>query len=83
MGPTSMDHQAADRISAAARQDPDSPAAQSGFDDRAQDAAGRNEEYAYEDDEYAGASRLTRSSWGAGRPAGGQPPGHGSRYPAG
>lgn len=39
-----MDHQAADRISAAARQDPDSPAARSGFDDRAQAAAGRNDE---------------------------------------
>jgi hypothetical protein len=39
-----MDHQAADRISAAVRQDPDSPTAQSGFDDRAQAAASRNDE---------------------------------------
>jgi hypothetical protein len=39
-----MDHSAADRISAAACQDPDSPTAQSGFDDRAQAAADRNDD---------------------------------------
>jgi hypothetical protein len=38
-----MDHQAADRISAAANRDPDSPTATSGFDDRAQHAADRND----------------------------------------
>ncbi len=41
---TPMDHEAADRISSAAERDPDSPTAQSGFDERAQDAADRNEE---------------------------------------
>jgi hypothetical protein len=44
---TDMDHEAADRISAAADRDPDSATAQSGFDDRAQDAADRN----YPDDD--------------------------------
>ncbi len=39
-----MDHHAADRISAAARQDPDSLTAQTGFDDRAQAATSRNDE---------------------------------------
>jgi hypothetical protein len=43
-----MDHQAADRISAAARQDPDSETARSGFDERAQAAADRNDD---DDDE--------------------------------
>jgi hypothetical protein len=43
-----MDHSAADRISAAAQRDPDSPTAQSGFDDRAEAAAARNDE---DDDE--------------------------------
>ncbi|MFB4317289.1 hypothetical protein [Actinomadura sp. 21ATH] len=38
-----MDHEAADRISAAAERDPDSATAQSGFDERAQEAADRNE----------------------------------------
>jgi hypothetical protein len=38
-----MDHESADRISAAARRDPDSPTATSGFDDRAQQAAGRDD----------------------------------------
>jgi hypothetical protein len=38
-----MDHQAADRISAAANRDPDSPTAISGFDDRTQHAADRND----------------------------------------
>ncbi|MGH3752937.1 MAG: hypothetical protein ACRDRP_09610 [Pseudonocardiaceae bacterium] len=47
---TPMDHEAADRISAAAEADPESPTAQSGFDDRAQDAADRNEPW--DDDEY-------------------------------
>ena len=41
---TPMDHQSADRISAAAERDPESPTAESRFDDRAQDAADRNEE---------------------------------------
>ncbi len=39
---TPMDREAADRISGAAERDPDSPTAQSGFDERAQDAAERN-----------------------------------------
>lgn len=38
-----MDQEAADRINAAAAADPDSPTAQTGFDDRARDAADRNE----------------------------------------
>jgi hypothetical protein len=38
-----MDHEAADRISAAAAAEPDSATARSGFDDRAQDAADRND----------------------------------------
>jgi hypothetical protein len=38
-----MDHDAAGRISAAAERDPDSPTAQSGFDERAQAAADRND----------------------------------------
>jgi hypothetical protein len=46
---TPMDHEAADRISEAAERDPDSPTAQSGFDERAQDAAERNDDR--EDDE--------------------------------
>lgn len=41
--PTPMDREAADRISDAAAHDPDSPAARSGFDERAQRAADRNE----------------------------------------
>jgi hypothetical protein len=43
MGHTPTDHNAADRISAVPGRDPDSPTAQSGFDDRAQAAAGRND----------------------------------------
>ncbi|UJW32432.1 hypothetical protein L3Q67_01180 [Saccharothrix sp. AJ9571] len=39
---TPMDHEAADRISAAADRKPDSPTATSGFDDRAQHADDRN-----------------------------------------
>ncbi|MFF0492911.1 hypothetical protein ACFYTQ_28115 [Nocardia sp. NPDC004068] len=42
-GGTPMDWEAADRIGAAADRDPDSPTATSGFDDRAADAAERNE----------------------------------------
>lgn len=38
-----MDHQAAERISAAAGRDPASATATSGFDDRAQAAADRND----------------------------------------
>lgn len=50
-----MDHESADRISAAADRDPDSPTATSGFDDRAQEAADRNDaqdpyDYDYDDD---------------------------------
>ena len=45
-----MDHESADRISAAADHDPDSPTATSGFDDRAQDAADRND--AQDPDDY-------------------------------
>ncbi|MCM3920267.1 hypothetical protein ND748_01000 [Frankia sp. AiPs1] len=46
---TPMDRESADRISSsAAERDPDSPTAQSGFDERAQDAADRNDQ---EDDE--------------------------------
>lgn len=40
---TPMDHESADRISTAANRDPDSPTAASGFDDRAQIAANRND----------------------------------------
>jgi hypothetical protein len=46
-----MDHQAGDRISSAARQDPDSATARSGFGDRAQAAADRNDDYDDYDDE--------------------------------
>jgi hypothetical protein len=51
---TPMDHQAADRISAAAGRDPESPTAVSGFDDRAQEAADRNDQDPYDnlDDDY-------------------------------
>jgi hypothetical protein len=38
-----MDREAADRIAAAADRDPDSPTAQSGFDQHAEAAAQRNE----------------------------------------
>lgn len=41
--PTRMDHESADRISDAADRDPNSPTARSGFDERAQKAADRNE----------------------------------------
>jgi hypothetical protein len=52
--PTPMDHEAADRISAAADRDPDSPTATSGFDDRAQEAADRNDPPdPYDYDDYA------------------------------
>jgi hypothetical protein len=40
---TPMDHEAADRISEAAGRDSASATAQSGFDERAQDAADRND----------------------------------------
>ncbi|MTE17033.1 hypothetical protein [Nocardia aurantiaca] len=39
-----MDHEAADRIAAAAERDPESDTAQSGFDDRAAAAADRNDD---------------------------------------
>ena len=48
-----MDHESADRISAAAERDPDSSTAISGFDERAQEAADRNDAqdpYDYEDE---------------------------------
>jgi hypothetical protein len=48
---TPMDREAADRISEAAARDPDSPTAQSGFDDRAQDAAQRNDPEDPDDDD--------------------------------
>ncbi|WP_143267179.1 hypothetical protein [Amycolatopsis thailandensis] len=41
---TPMDHESAARISAAADRDPSSPTATSGFDERAQAAADRNED---------------------------------------
>jgi hypothetical protein len=40
---TPMDREAADRIATAAERDPDSPTTQSGFDQRAEAAAQRNE----------------------------------------
>jgi hypothetical protein len=43
-----MDHDAADRISSAAGRDPESATASSGFDERAEAAADRNEP----DDDY-------------------------------
>ena len=50
---TPMDHEYADRISAAADRDPDSPTATSGCDDRAQEAADRNDaEDPYDYDDY-------------------------------
>lgn len=39
---TPMDHDASDRISAAAGRDPENPAAITGFDERAEAAAERN-----------------------------------------
>jgi len=45
---TPMDREAADRISDAAQRDPCCDTAQSGFDERAQEAADRNEQ---DDDE--------------------------------
>ena len=52
-GSTPMSRGDADRIAAAAAADPGSPTALSGFDDRAQDAADRNEgdDYDSDDDE--------------------------------
>ena len=49
-GPTPMDHESADRISNAAAADPGSDTARSGFDDRAQDAADRNDPDDYDND---------------------------------
>jgi hypothetical protein len=50
---TPMDHESADRISATAERDPNSSTATSGFDDRAQEAAGRNDvEDPYDYDDY-------------------------------
>ncbi|HET9079840.1 MAG TPA: hypothetical protein VFO01_04915 [Trebonia sp.] len=48
-----MDHAAADRIGAAAARDPQSPTAESGFDERAEAAADRNDPYGdYDYDDY-------------------------------
>ena len=47
---TPMDHAAADRIGTAADRDPQSPTAQSGFDQRAEAAADRNDPYDDYDD---------------------------------
>ncbi|MFC8047967.1 hypothetical protein [Nocardia sp. NPDC057353] len=49
---TPMDHDAADRIGAAAERDPDSATAQSGFDDRAAAAADRNDPSWYDGYDY-------------------------------
>ncbi|MFD4177206.1 hypothetical protein [Streptomyces anulatus] len=43
MGSTPMDRESADRIASAAERDPESATAVSGFDERAADAAERNE----------------------------------------
>ena len=48
--PARMDHTAASRISAAAADNPASPTAQSGFDERAVAAADRNDPYDHDDD---------------------------------
>jgi hypothetical protein len=48
--PTTMNHAAASRISAAAVGNPVSATAQSGFDVRAEAAADRNDPYEYYDD---------------------------------
>lgn len=50
---TPMDHESADRISEAAQRDPASPTATSDFDERAQDAADRNESDPYDYDDYS------------------------------
>ena len=50
--PPPMDHTAASRISAAAADDPASPTAQSGFDERAMAAADCNDPYDYDYDDY-------------------------------
>ncbi|MFI7121902.1 hypothetical protein [Amycolatopsis sp. NPDC049868] len=46
---TPMDQESAGRISAAADRDPSSPTATSGFDERAQAAADRNDDHDDED----------------------------------
>ncbi|MEU7261003.1 hypothetical protein AB0B21_35160 [Streptomyces rimosus] len=48
---TPMDHESADWIGDAAERDPDSATATSGFDDRAQDAADRNDPVAVDDED--------------------------------
>jgi hypothetical protein len=48
--PTPMDRDAADRIAAAAQRDPGSKTTESGFADRAADAAERNEPAEEDDD---------------------------------
>ena len=47
--PTPMDHEAADRIGAAAAADPVSDTARSGFDDRAQDPADPPDDDCYDE----------------------------------
>lgn len=46
---TPMDHEAADRVNAAADRDPSSATAVSGFDDRAEAAADRHEPDPYDE----------------------------------
>lgn len=48
---TPMDREAADRIGEAAERDPESPTAVSGFDERADAAASRNEHDDEDEDE--------------------------------
>ncbi|WP_280462735.1 hypothetical protein [Nocardia carnea] len=50
MGKEPMDRDSADRIAAAAERDPNSPTAQSGFNERAEAAADRNESSESDDD---------------------------------
>lgn len=51
---TPMDREAADRIGDAAARDPESSTAVSGFDERAADAAERNEPDPYDEDDWDG-----------------------------
>lgn len=52
MASTPMDPKAAGRIGDAAARDPESPIAVSGFDERAADAAARNEPDPYDEDDW-------------------------------
>ncbi|MDQ1022457.1 hypothetical protein [Streptomyces umbrinus] len=51
MASTPMDRESADRIGDAAARDPESPTAVSGFDERADAAAERNEPDDWDDDD--------------------------------